>query len=51
MRQSQQIALAAQQTDRMQVFTDIVNAFTEAGIQYGQNFDDGNIYLFGFKTA
>ena len=41
MRQSQEIALAAQQTDRMQVFTDIVNAFTEAGIQYGQNFDDG----------
>ena len=34
MRQSQEIALAAQQTDRMQVFTDIVNAFTEAGIQY-----------------
>jgi len=34
MRQSQQIALAAQQTERMQVFTDIVNAFTESGVQY-----------------
>ena len=34
MRQSQQIALAAQQTERMQVFTDIVNTFTESGLQY-----------------
>ena len=32
MRQSQEIVLAAQQTGRMQVLSDIVNAFTEAGI-------------------
>ena len=30
MRQSQQLALAAQQTARMQVWTDIVNAFLNA---------------------
>ena len=34
MRQSQQLALAAQQTARMQVWTDMVNAFTESQINY-----------------
>ena len=34
MRQSQQLALAAQQTARMQVWTDMVNAFTETEINY-----------------
>jgi len=34
MRQSQQLALAAQQTARMQVWTDMVNAFTETQINY-----------------
>ena len=34
MRQSQQLALAAQQTARMQVWTDMVNAFTETKINY-----------------
>ena len=34
MRQSQRIALAGQQQDRMAVFVDITNTFTEAGIEF-----------------
>ena len=34
MRQSQRIALAGQQQDRMAVFVDITNTFTEAGINF-----------------
>ncbi len=34
MRQSQQIALAAQQQNRMSVFIDIINTMTEAGFEY-----------------
>ena len=42
MRQSQQFALAAQQTDRMQVWTDMVNAFTESQINYPEAIGDFN---------
>ena len=42
MRQSQQLALAAQQTARMQVWTDIVNAFTESQINYPEGTGDFN---------
>ena len=42
MRQSQQFALAAQQTARMQVWTDMVNAFTESQINYPEAIGDFN---------
>ena len=42
MRQSQQLALATQQTARMQVWTDIVNAFTESQINYPEGTGDFN---------
>jgi len=42
MRQSQQFALAAQQTARMQVWTDMVNAFTESQINYPGAIGDFN---------
>ena len=42
MRQSQQLALAAQQTARMQVWTDMVNAFTESQINYPDGIGDFN---------
>jgi hypothetical protein len=42
MRQSQQFALATQQTARMQVWTDIVNAFTESQINYPEGTGDFN---------
>ena len=42
MRQSQQFALAAQQTDRTQVWTDMVNAFTESQINYPEAIGDFN---------
>lgn len=36
MRQSQRIALAAQQQSRTQVWTDLFNTFTEAGVSYDE---------------
>ena len=42
MRQSQQFALATQQTARMEVWTDIVNAFTESQINYPEGTGDFN---------
>ena len=42
MRQSQQFALASQQTARMQVWTDMVNAFTESQINYPEAIGDFN---------
>ena len=36
MRQSQRIALAGQEQSRTQVWTDLFNTFTEAGVSYDQ---------------
>ena len=45
MRQSQRIALAGQQQDRMAVFVDITNTFTEAGTDFN-SMEPGKAYAF-----
>ena len=47
MRQSQRIALAAQQTARVQIFTEIVTGMTESGIAWNGPDDD---YVYGNRT-
>ena len=47
MRQSQRIALAAQQTARVQIFTEIVTGMTESGIAWNGPADD---YVYGNRT-
>ena len=37
MRQSQRIALAGQEQARTQIWTDLFNTFTEAGVSYDQD--------------
>ena len=47
MRQSQRIALAAQQTARVQIFTEIVTGMTESGIAWNGPDD---YYVYGNRT-
>ena len=47
MQQTQRIALAAQQTARVQIFTEIVTGMTESGIAWNGPDDD---YVYGNRT-
>ena len=51
MKQSQQIALAAQQQNRMSVFIDIINTMTEAGFEYAAAAPESDYVFRNFMHA
>jgi len=51
LRQSQKIALAAQQQNRMSVFIDIINTATEAGLEYSASYPESAFVQRNFMHA